>query len=61
VIDIGWTEMKYAMPMVPHCNHFLNDFYHSLCSFWAVERGLFRADDPDAHTDATFVFPDLHS
>jgi hypothetical protein len=65
VINIGWTEMKqlekYAMPMVPHRNHFLNDVYHSLGSFWAVERGLFRADDPDARAIANFVFPDLHS
>ena len=63
-LDIGWTELKllekYAMPMVPHRNHFLNDFYHCLASFWAVERGLFRSDG-DERAIANFLFPDLHS
>jgi hypothetical protein len=63
-LDIGWTELKllekYAMPMVPHRNHFLNDFYHRLASFWAVERGLFRSDE-DERAIANFLFPDLHS
>jgi hypothetical protein len=65
VIDIGWTELKilekYAMPMVPHRNHFLNNFYHCLRSFWAVERGLFRSDDQDDHAIANFVFPNFMS
>jgi hypothetical protein len=51
VIKIGWTELKllekYSMPMVPHHNHFLNDFYYCLGSFWAVEHGLFRSDGED--------------
>jgi hypothetical protein len=58
VIDIGLTELKllekYSMPMVPHRNHFLNDFYHCLGSFWAVERGLFRLDGEDESVISTF-------
>jgi hypothetical protein len=47
VLDIGWSELKllekYAMPIVPHKKHFINDFYHCLGSFWSIERGLFRS------------------
>jgi hypothetical protein len=64
VIDIGWTELKllekYAMPMVPHRHNFLNDFYHCLGSFWMVERGLFRSNDPDERAIASSLFTDLH-
>ena len=47
-LDIGWTEIKmlmnYAIPMVPHHNHFLNNFYQCLAYFCAVGRGLFQSD-----------------
>jgi hypothetical protein len=47
------------MPMIPHRNHFLKDFYHCcLASFWAVERGLSRLDGEE-RTIAKFLFPDL--
>jgi hypothetical protein len=64
-VDIQWTELKllekYAMPMVPHLDHFLSDFYHCLAFFWSVERGLFRSKDPERHAIVNFVFPDLHN
>jgi hypothetical protein len=63
-LDIGLTELKllkkYAMPMVPHRNHFLNDFYHCLASFWVVERGMFQSDG-DENIIANVLSPDLHS
>ena len=44
-LNMGWTDLKllenYSMPMVPHHNNFLNNFYHCLASFWAVELVLF--------------------
>lgn len=65
VLDPGWTELKmlekYAMPMVPHKNHFVDDIYHCFGSFWSVESGLFRSQQPDQQAIASYVFPDLHS
>ena len=46
--------------MVPHRNHFLDNFYHCLASFWAVEHGLFWSDGDDRAINF-FLFPDLHS
>jgi len=63
ILDITWTEMKvlekYSMPMVPHLQNFLLDIYHCLGSWWAVENGLFRAQDADSRAHATRVFYDL--
>ena len=61
--DISWHEMKslqtYSMPITPDSDGYACDWYHSLGCYYAVERGLYRANKKSTGV-SDFVFPKLH-
>ena len=61
--DISWAEAKllqtYCMLIPPNYQGYYCDWYHAIGCFYAVERGLYRANGKSTGV-SDFMFPSLH-
>ena len=64
VTDICWHKMKslqtYSMPIFLDSAGFVCDWYHLLGCYFAMEKGLYRANKMSSGV-SDFVFPRLHN